>query len=153
LSATVGERHDGDDARLQAFGRDLDIASVKKGIAHQVMSMKARGNGIETVVDDGSHRTNCRAGRSTFLRSVIRCRRAQVQPLFAGNEDAVIGGRHRPLKASDGSERLSIAASAKEETSGNLANFVIASLRPQPEHASCTVQAMCRVSWQSSSHA
>ena len=72
---------------------------------------------------------------------------------FTGNEGAVAGRKHRPLKASDGSKQLPIAANAKEETSANLANFVIASLRLQPEHASCTVQTMCRVSWQSRSRA
>lgn len=61
------------------------------------------------------------------------------------------GGKCGPLQVSDGSKRPPIAASAKEETSDNLANFAIASLRPQPEHACCTVQTMWRVSWQSRS--
>jgi hypothetical protein len=82
IERTAGERHRSDDAHLLVFDHGVHIASVKKHLTHQVMSMKARGNDVETVVNGDPHRTNCRAGRSTLLRSIIECRRAQVQPLF-----------------------------------------------------------------------
>jgi hypothetical protein len=46
-----------------------------------------------------------------------------------------VGGKCGPLQVSDRSERPPIAAGAKEETSGDMADFVIASSRPPPEHA------------------
>jgi len=130
-----------DRSHLSVFGsHGVRIASMAERRVHQVM-----------LVEGGRQRRRGRGQGRPIPNELPSVSRAAT--IAMATKTRWPGGKCGPLQAPDASKRPPIAASAKEETSGNLADFVIASPRPQPEHACCAVHFVWRVSWQSRSRA